>query len=711
MGRVTIKRVKYQFIYFICFLVIGCDSHIDVSELKGTIETDSKDYENVLGIKAKNLALEFPYKSGFVGTKFIDVQASEKKDKEKSDNYKNLAFTQRQIGLKFDKIEYIQNYIMQKQDPNFSLIEGRDLLIRAHPYATVSNMLAPDLKVLIEGPDNIKFSVRIPATGGLPGMPENTAQSIDYARSYFNQAYLFKIPGQHVKRGQYKVMLETIPKGESALTSSKYEDSFTVSSQISPISIDIYQGKIGNLEAKLPSDEQIISVLKKYWPLGEIKIRRIQRPLMIDTLGSNDLKKLAEMAEKVPEQEALKTEYFKLILELAGEFNTTRMYTWATNPQILFLPIPAGGAQTMQSVVLSDINWEHNLAQQFGHVLGLGISPECKLSIEEREQSIKTSQWPLFTDITKSMQVEDEGEAFTIEPMENYRWERRYWTLEWKDNDNYILNSPNNNVDLLSTCKNGKFAHPYYYLKALKNMTEKTLNEPLLYSPSSNTAAYYRKNGLTHGPAIQATLEIEATKRALVRGENNEIPKVRWSNRGGLKQLINTNDKSPHAVVFEGTNNKFATESENRIIELFIANDNSNLLTGVTSFFDFPENPKSPKLFINKMFAKDIEPPYDLIENPFMGKIYQKRSGDIVIKWDTKETYANSPGAVLAYAPFGQKAELVGLGLKKGELNLSIQDFEQKGNLYFIIGFPYGKYGQGGGIREKELHLLRYQLK
>ncbi|MES2205275.1 MAG: hypothetical protein V4525_00575 [Pseudomonadota bacterium] len=709
MANITIERIKYRLVYFICFLVIGCDNHIDVSEIKGGIETDSKDYEHVLGIKAKNLELEFPYKPGFVGTKFIDVQASEKK--EKKDDNKDLAFTQRRVELKFDKIEYIQNYIMQKQDPNFSLIEGRDLLIRAHPYASVSNTLAPDLKVLIEGPDNIRFSVRIPATGGLPGMPENTAQSIDYARSYFNQAYLFKIPAQHVKPGQYRVMLETIPKGESALTSSRYEDSFTVSSQISPITIDLYQGKIGNIEAKLPSDEQIIRVLKKYWPLGEIKIRKILRPLMIDTLGNNDLKKLADQAEKAPEQETLKTAYFDLILELSREFNTTRMYTWATNPQVLFLPIPAGAAQSMQSVVLSDINWEHNLAQQFGHVLGLGISPECKLSREQREQSIKSSQWPLFTDITKGIQVEDEGETLTIEPMENYRWERRYWTFEWKDNDNYILNSPNNNVDLLSTCKDGKFAHPYYYLKALKNMTEKTVNEPFLYSPSANTAAFYRTNGLAWGPAIQATLEIEATKRALVRGVTKEIPNVRWKNRGGLKQLINKNDKSPHAIVFEGANNKFATESENRIIELFIANDNSDLLSGVTSFFDFPENPKTPKLFINKMFAKDIEPPYGLIENPFMGKIYQKRGGDIVIKWDTKETYSRSPGAVLAYTPFGQKAELVGLGLKKGELNLSIQDFEQKGTLYFIIGYPYGKYGQGGGIKDKDLHLLNYRLK
>jgi len=677
------RRSLWQYrAILLAVLLLGCSDGGNQTETKG-------EFDSVLGIRDGLQTLEFQYKPGYIGTKFVDSGKT---------SLMNVAGkpAQRLSKLTIDKVEYIQNYILQKNDPSFVLAEGRDLMIRAHAHANISNILAPDMRITITGPGGIKFMERLPATGGLPGLPENSNQSVDYTLTPFTQAYLFKIPAEHIKPGEYKVVLEPLPKPDSGLLADKQEDSFTVTPQSQPLSIRLYEGVIKDKHAQLPSKERIIAVLRKYWPVGELNIEMAPRPLIVQSpLDIKELPTLAAEAAKVDESEYLSSKYVSLLQDTVKQFNLTRTYTQSEDIQILFLPIPPGSAHSMQSIIVSDKEWELQLARQFGHALGIGMSAECVLSAKDKKAV--ASRPETVAEALKGMVVQDDGE-FTVEFMEEYRRERRYWTMEWGDKDRIKLGTPNE-TDLMSTCKAAHFPHPYYYGKVLKNLLEPTPSQPLVNHPSQTIKDYYRTNGLALGPVIRVQIDFESLRRALIRHQYDTVPQPVWANEGELKRLTNTKVKSPHAIVIEGGDGALMMT---RIIELFMSSDKKTLV-GVTSLFDLPKPIKGYGLYINKVRISSgpVTPVINALHGEPSAKS-SKKSGFLQFVWDAREFYS-ATSAVLLFLPYGQKAELVGIGLKEGGINVEAKTFDPKGNFYLML--PY-RYSTGAGGFERGLDIF-----
>jgi hypothetical protein len=649
-------------------IVLGCSSKKE-SEAKD-------DLRSALGVKNATQLLDFEYKTGYVGTKFVENE----KAYGSTEKEKNTAFISKKVSkLSIDKIEYIQNYIFQKNDPSFILLENRTLLIRVHAYANISNIAAPDMLLTIEGPGNIRFSERIGATGGLPAMPENSNQNVNYTLSPFTQSYLFKIPGEHLKHGEYKLKLEPIFKHDSGLSGEPRTDTFSITEEPAPITIELFQGSVGKKMARLPEPGSIIKILRQYWPIGDINIEFIPDPLIVEAFDIPNLNALVAEAKQLKEYQYPDSKYVALFQKTAEALNQTRTLTESSAIQVLFLPVPEGGAHSMQSIAVSDTHWEQHLARQIGHALGLGMSKQCAAPpIDPSAPPSASTSGNTSSDKKEKTDHEEDKGDYTLEPVPDYIWDRRYWNLTWTQNQIHL--SPPNENDLMSLCNTTRFPHPYFFRKAFINMTTSATG-PLANHPSKAINDYLSENGLSFGPALRVELDFDEVRRALIQNDYKHLPRPRWSAFGELSRVLRNNQlKSPHAIVVEGGPESNPSQ---RIIGLYLSKDKKSLV-GVTNLVDLPIPIKQYRVWINKtpINNESFESPFNRFKPPAAKA--GRKDGLYLFAWNAKEIYNFFPGTLIQKSP-GKNTAVLGIMLTRGTLKVPTQTVPDPGRFYLLL--------------------------
>lgn len=641
--------------------------------------------------------LEFNYKPGFVGKPFIA---------EKGVNIgKALSFgdsSQKLIKMKIDKIDYIQNYVFQRQDPSFILVEDRPILVRVHAYAVSSNSLAPDMRLTITGPEGIKFVERLPANGVLPYLPEDGSGVTNYTRTPFAEAYFFKIPANHIKSGEYKITLEPLPKAGTVIEFNKYQDKSGVTKELDKyqdtisvlkagkdIAINVYKGRIGNTVATVPSMEKIRDIAFKYWPIKSVTVNFVNRTLTVDEpLSTKNIPSMyQDVLSKVP-AEYPASSYYSMLKETAQQFNQTRLYTEYNDIQVLFLPIPGGSAQAYGSIVIPDKNWELELAKQLGHFLGVGRSPDCA-ELPSRLKPTEIVDAMLYGVIEKDVEGYGDKEDMTFEPIEGFKRQKKYWAAEWVNEETLKITSPLLFKDLMSVCRKTGFPHPHYYAKALNNINSEKPFKPLLGHPSLKVREFYKKNGLAMGKSIRVAVNIDLLKRAIGKKLYDEIPEPVWAVDGELKRLVYKGTVSPHAVVVYGEN----AESK-KIIELYVSSDQKELI-GVANVLDIPKNVTKYELFINNI---------KLAEGALKNFVSQRRvvqakdvfkDGALNFIWNSREVY-HEPG-VLLYKEMTKPVEVIAIGLMHGSYAFTDKDTFANGSALYLI-LPYTIFTTANGM-------------